>query len=185
MWYSCRARLFWAMVPPADFPWVFVLAMSATIQSRRTRRFDTVIQIRRHALVRHSPAEMFDLVDDVEAYPTRFRWCAGARVLARESETVTIARLDLRFAGLTQSFTTRNTAERPHRLHMHLVEGPLKSLEGEFTFLALGDEGCKISLALEFEYAGLLAGPALRLGFQGLANRLVDDFSRAAAKVYG
>jgi ribosome-associated toxin RatA of RatAB toxin-antitoxin module len=96
-----------------------------------------------------------------------------------------VARLDLRFAGLTQSFTTRNTTDAPHRLHMHLVDGPLRSLEGEFTFTALGGDGCKIALALDFEYAGLLAGPALRLGFQGLANRLVDDFCSAAAKVYG
>ncbi len=162
-----------------------------------------MIQIRRHALVRHSPEAMFDLVDDVEAYPTRFPWCANARIVAREGEDVRIAQLDLRFAGLTQSFTTRNTAERPHRLHMHLVEGPLKTLEGEFTFTPLGGSapgpkgqllpkaadgtptGCKIALALDFEYAGLLAGAALRLGFQGLASRLVDDFVRAAAKVYG
>jgi ribosome-associated toxin RatA of RatAB toxin-antitoxin module len=127
---------------------------------------------------------MFDLVDDVEAYPTRFAWCADAKILAREDD-VRIARLDLRFAGLTQSFTTRNTATRPERLHMHLVEGPLKSLEGEFTFVPLGEAGCKIALALDFEYSGVLAGAALRLGFQGLANRLVDDFVRAARKIYG
>jgi ribosome-associated toxin RatA of RatAB toxin-antitoxin module len=144
-----------------------------------------VIEIRRHALVRHSPEEMFDLVSDVEAYPTRFAWCAAAHVLTRESESVLVARLDLRFAGLTQTFTTRNTSERPLRLHMHLVEGPLKRLEGEFTFAALGSDGCKIALQLDFEYSGFLAGPALRLGFQGLANRMVDDFCRAAAKVYG
>jgi ribosome-associated toxin RatA of RatAB toxin-antitoxin module len=149
-----------------------------------------VIQIRRHALVRYSPAQMFDLVNDVEAYPTRFSWCANAEVVERErdergSDSMLVARLDLRFAGLTQSFTTRNTTDAPHRLHMHLVDGPLRSLEGEFTFTALGGDGCKIALALDFEYAGLLAGPALRLGFQGLANRLVDDFCSAAAKVYG
>jgi ribosome-associated toxin RatA of RatAB toxin-antitoxin module len=144
-----------------------------------------VIQIRRHALVRYSPAQMFDLVNDVEAYPTRFSWCANAEVVERERDSMLVARLDLRFAGLTQSFTTRNTTDAPHRLHMHLVDGPLRSLEGEFTFTALGGDGCKIALALDFEYAGLLAGPALRLGFQGLANRLVDDFCSAAAKVYG
>ena len=144
-----------------------------------------MIQIRRHALVRYSPEAMFDLVDDVEAYPTRFAWCAGARILAREAEDVRIARLDLRFAGLTQSFTTRNTTERPARLHMHLVEGPLKTLEGEFTFTPLGGEGCKIALALDFEYSGVLAGAALRLGFQGVASRMVDDFVRAAQKTYG
>ena len=162
-----------------------------------------MIQIRRHALVRYSPTQMFDLVNDVEAYPTRFPWCADAKILAREGDSALVARLDLRFAGLTQGFTTRNTTERPHRLQMQLVEGPLRSLEGEFTFVALGKpssdppeatgrrakatslSGCRISLALDFEYAGLLAGHALRLGFHGLANRLVDDFCRAATKVYG
>lgn len=161
-----------------------------------------MIQIRRHALVRYSPAQMFDLVNDVEAYPTRFPWCADAKILSREGDSALVARLDLRFAGLTQGFTTRNTTERPHRLHMQLVEGPLRSLEGEFTFVALGapssdseqtrqrskasaPSGSRISLALDFEYAGLLTGHALRLGFHGLANRLVDDFCRAAAKEYG
>jgi len=150
---------------------------------------DRVIEIRRHALVRYTPAEMFDLVNDVEAYPSRFSWCAAARVVARESDSVLVARLDLRFAGFTQSFTTRNTGEKPSSLHMHLVEGPLKALEGEFTFDALGDpaapSGCRIALALDFEYSGMLAGVALRLGFQGLAGRLVDDFVRAAHRIYG
>ena len=128
---------------------------------------------------------MFDLVNDVEAYPRRFAWCAGAQVLGRDGDGILTARLDLRFAGFTQSFTTRNTADRPRRLHMHLVEGPLRALEGEFTFDALGEDGCRIALALEFDYSGILAGPALRLGFQGLANRMVDDFCRAAVKPYG
>jgi ribosome-associated toxin RatA of RatAB toxin-antitoxin module len=143
-----------------------------------------VIQIRRHALVGYSPQQMFDLVSDIEAYPTRFAWCADAKVVERESDRVLVARLDLKFAGLTQSFTTRNAADPPGRLHLHLVEGPLRTLEGEWTFTALGGDGCKIALALDFDYSGFLAGAALRLGFQGLANRMVDDFCRAAVKAY-
>ncbi|MEO5560769.1 MAG: type II toxin-antitoxin system RatA family toxin [Dokdonella sp.] len=144
-----------------------------------------MIQIRRHALVRHTPERMFDLVNDVEAYPTRFGWCAAGQILERDGDLALTARLDLRFAGLTQSFTTRNTLERPQRLHIHLVDGPLRALEGDWTFKALGDDGCRIALALDFDYAGLLGGSALRLGFQGLANRMVDDFCTAANKTYG
>ncbi len=144
-----------------------------------------MIQIRRQALVRHTPERMFDLVNDVEAYPTRFPWCAGARVLEREGDSAMTARLDLRLAGITQGFTTRNTLERPHRLHLSLVDGPLRALEGEWTFMALGDEGCKVELTLDFDFRGRLAGAALRLGFQGLANRMVDDFCAVASKVYG
>lgn len=143
----------------------------------------TVIEIRRSALVRYTPAQMFDLVNDVEAYPKRFVWCSGAQVLERENDAQ-VARLDLKFAGLRQGFTTRNTAERPHWLHMRLVEGPFRSLDGRWEFGALGEHGCKIAFALDFDYVGLGAF-AIKLGFEGLATRMVDDFSREAQRSYG
>ncbi len=142
-------------------------------------RDDDLIQIRRNALVRRTPEFMFDLVNDVEAYPSLFPWCAGSALLERAESAVT-ARLDLRLAGMTQSFTTRNSLARPERIHMHLVDGPFRTLEGEWTFLALGDAGCKILFALDFDYAGRFTAPALRLGFQNLADRMVDDFCRVA-----
>jgi ribosome-associated toxin RatA of RatAB toxin-antitoxin module len=142
-----------------------------------------VIEIRRSALVRHTPARMFALVNDVEAYPKRFGWCADARVLERDGD-VLLARLDLKFAGLRQSFTTRNVAEPPTRLRVSLVEGPFRHLEGQWDFLPLGEHGCKIVFALDFEYTGLAAG-VLRMGFQGLASRMVEDFGKAADQAYG
>ncbi|MEZ5463021.1 type II toxin-antitoxin system RatA family toxin [Dokdonella sp.] len=141
-----------------------------------------MIQIRRSALVRQTPAVMFDLVNDVEAYPRRFPWCAGSEVLERADASL-IARLDVRLAGMTQSFTTRNTLDSPARIHMHLVDGPFRTLEGEWTFLALGDAGCKISFALDFDYSGRFTAPALRIGFQNLADRMVDDFVREAHRL--
>ena len=143
-----------------------------------------MIQIRRSALVMRTPAVMFDLVNDVEAYPRRFAWCSGAAVLERDEFSL-VARLDLRLAGLNQSFTTRNMVLRPDRIHMLLVDGPFRTLEGEWSFLALGETGCKIALALDFDYSGRLTAPALRMGFRNLADRLVDDFSREANRVGG
>lgn len=143
-----------------------------------------MIEIRRSALVRYSPAQMFDLVNEIEAYPKRFPWCADAEVIERQGD-VLVARLDLKFAGLQQSFTTRNTVDRPRRLQMSLVDGPFRSLEGVWDFIALGDDGCKVAFALDFDYAGRLGGGALKLGFQGLAGRMVDDFCREAERVYG
>jgi len=143
-----------------------------------------VIQIRRSALVKYSPAQMFDLVNEVEAYPKRFAWCASAEVIER-GENMLVARLDLKFAGFHHSFTTRNTMDHPRRLQVSLVNGPFRSLEGFWDFIPLGAEGCKVALELDFDYAGRLGGAALKLGFQGLASRMVDDFCREADKVYG
>jgi ribosome-associated toxin RatA of RatAB toxin-antitoxin module len=142
-----------------------------------------MIEIRRSAIVPFTPAQMFDLVNDVEAYPKRFGWCDSATVIERQEEML-VARLDLKFAGMKQNFTTQNTMQRPERLTMKFVEGPFRSLDGVFTFLPLGDLGCKISLALDFDYAGL-GGTVLKMGFQQLANRMVDDFCDEARRQYG
>ncbi len=147
-----------------------------------TNQEDVVIEIRRSALVRHSPEQMFDLVDGVEAYPKHFAWCSSSSVIEREG-SVLVARLDLRFAGLRHHFTTRNTADRPHRIDVRLVDGPLRSLDGVWTFTALGGDGCKVALALDFDYAGI-GGSVLKLGFQGLANRMVDDFCKVADQAH-
>ncbi|MDE2155747.1 MAG: type II toxin-antitoxin system RatA family toxin [Xanthomonadaceae bacterium] len=143
-----------------------------------------MIEIRRSALVKYSPAQMFDLVNEVEAYPKRFPWCVGADVLDRQ-ENVLVVRLDLKFAGFRQAFTTRNTVEPARCLQMSLVDGPFRSLEGVWDFIPLGNQGCKVAFALDFDYAGRLGSGALKLGFQGLAGRMVDDFCREAERSYG
>ena len=141
-----------------------------------------MIQIRRSALVRHSPEQMFDLVNAVAAYPSRFDWCSAADVLEEHDRGLT-ARLDLRMAGITQSFTTKNTAQRPARIDMQFVDGPFKTLQGAWTFEALGDAGCKVALALDFEVSNPILGAALKLGLRGLADRMVDDFCRVADQI--
>lgn len=138
-------------------------------------------RIHRHALVMHSASRMFRLVNEVEDYPRYFPWCEAASVLERGPESM-VARLDLRFAGLRASFTTRNRWVEPTRLDLELVDGPFRRLEGHWTFHALDEEACKVVLDLGFEVAGPLVGQALALGFQGVADRLVDDFCRIARR---
>jgi len=118
------------------------------------------------------------LVNDVESYPRRFKWCSAARVLDRGDDWL-IANLELRVGGFSQAFSTRNTLTPPHRIDMQLVDGPFRALGGGWTFTALGDSGCKVALALDFEYAGLMA-PIMRAGFEKIADRLVDEFCNAA-----
>lgn len=143
-----------------------------------------MIEIRRSALVGYTAEQMFDLVNDVEAYPRRFSWCAGADVQSHDEHALT-ARLDLRFAGMNHSFSTHNALHRPERIEMRLAGGPLRELEGTWTFTALGDRGCKVELDLRFDFTGNLLGRALGIGFRALADRMVDDFCAEAARAYG
>lgn len=135
--------------------------------------------IHRHALVRHTAAHMYALVNDVASYSRRFPWCESSTVL-EQAEDFMLARLDLRIAGLRTSFTTRNALEPPTRIGLALVEGPFRRFKGEWRFHTLSEDACKVSLTLDFDVAGKLVGTALAAGFQGLADRLVDDFCRQA-----
>jgi len=137
--------------------------------------------IHRHALVRHSALRMYTLVNDVAGYPARFAWCDDSEVL-EQSDTHMLARLDLRIAGLRTGFSTRNVLEKPTCIELALVEGPFRQLTGRWDFHTLAEDACKVSLTLDFDVASKLMGSAFAIGFQGLADRMVDDFCREADK---
>ena len=135
--------------------------------------------INRSALVEHSAARMFALVNDVSAYPRRFDWCHAAEVLEQGGDRV-VARLDLGLGGFHTWFTTDNTLAPPHHIDMALRDGPFKRLQGRWQFHALNESACKVTLTLDFEPQSRLLGPAVAIGMQALADRMVDDFVREA-----
>ena len=135
--------------------------------------------IRRSALVEHSTARMFELVNDVAAYPRRFDWCSAAELIESGPDRL-VARLDLGLGALSTWFTTENTLDRPHSIDMNLVDGPFRKLHGRWEVHALDECASKVTLTLEFDPNNRLLGPAIALGFQGLADRMVDDFVRVA-----
>ena len=141
-------------------------------------------EIRRTALVPYTPREMFDLVSDIESYPEFLPWCSGARVLLREGDEVR-ASIDISKGALHKSFTTLNREQPGKMIEMRLIEGPFRRLEGFWRFDPLGEQACKVSLDLEFDFAtrmlGLVVGPV----FSQIANSLVEAFHRRAEVVYG
>jgi ribosome-associated toxin RatA of RatAB toxin-antitoxin module len=160
---------------PIRLQFCAVEALSPTLKDSR----HAMPVIVRSALVEHSAARMFALVNDVSAYPRRFDWCNAAEVL-EESNDRLIARLDLGFGGFSIWFTTENILSPSHHIDMDLRDGPFKRLQGRWEFHGLDERSCKVSLKLDFEAQSRMLAPALALGMQGLADRMVDDFVREA-----
>lgn len=141
------------------------------------------MKIARSALVTFSAMDMYRLVEGVPSYPQFLSWCT-ATLVHQQSSDFQKATLTVVVAGIKQSFTTLNTLYSGERVEMKLFEGPFKNLQGEWRFIPLGSDGCKISLELDFEMS---AGPMANLfgkGFGKIADRLVDDFCKRAEKVY-
>lgn len=139
--------------------------------------------ISRSALVMHSAEQMFDLVNDVRAYPLFLQGCKKTEVL-EEGEDFMLARMVLARAGFEQSIVTRNELVRPESLDMRLVEGPFSKFSGIWRFQALSDEACKVTLDMEFEVSNKLASLALTALFKQVANTMVDSFVKRAKQIY-
>lgn len=140
-------------------------------------------QVNRSALVLHSAQQMFDIVNDVLAYPDFLPWCAKTELLFEDEQQME-ATLYLAKAGLKYSFTTHNSLVRHTRIELELVEGPFSKLSGYWTFEALSDEACKVSLSLGFEFEGKLKNLAMSKVFNQVATTLVDAFVQRADSVY-
>ncbi|NIP16946.1 MAG: hypothetical protein GWM87_01380 [Xanthomonadales bacterium] len=96
-----------------------------------------------------------------------------------------LASLAVRAAGIEQRFTTRNRLEPGVRLGLSLVEGPFRSLSGEWRFLQLGESGSKVALRLDFDYRRGLVSAAFQRGFARIADHLVQEFCQRADDVFG
>ena len=135
--------------------------------------------IHRSALLPYSAGKVYDLVNDVGAYPQFMDGCVAARVLEESGEHM-VARLDLSRAGISQSFTTRNILAPKTRIHLTLEEGPFENFSGCWCFEALREDACKVTLDLDFRLRrGLLGAAAARL-LDSVTNNLVDAVVRRA-----
>lgn len=140
--------------------------------------------IHRSALLPYPARMLFDLVNDVASYPEFLPWCSASEVLDA-SEVHMRASLTVAKAGLSQRFVTRNVLVPAQSIELNLEEGPFSQLHGEWQFKALSDKACKISLDLNFDYAGPLVRATLGPLFNQAANTLVDAFCQRAKQLYG
>ena len=138
-------------------------------------------EVKRSALVNRPPAEVFALINDIESYPQFLPWCTHARVQARSAAEI-IATIGVRQGALRGEFTTRNTLEGERRVHMQLVSGPFRTLEGEWLRTPI-ETGCRVELTMRFAFSNPLGAQLFEAKFADTIGSLVDAFvARARAR---
>jgi ribosome-associated toxin RatA of RatAB toxin-antitoxin module len=141
-------------------------------------------RIQRSALLPYPAQALYDLVNDVASYPQFLPWCSAAEVLERSPAQMR-ATLKVGKAGISQQFTTCNTLVAGESIEMKLEQGPFRSLHGVWSFQALNESACKITLDLSFEYSGALVKATLGPLFNQAATTMVDAFCQRAKQLYG
>ena len=132
----------------------------------------------------YSTKEMFDLVNDVEAYSQFLPNCSNSKIVSQHDNNMT-ASLEISKAGIKKWFTTENIFINEDTVLLRLVDGPFKMLKGRWHFQELDAKACKVQLELEFEFSSKLVELAFGKIFNDVAKNMVSAFTQRAKQVYG
>ena len=143
--------------------------------------------VHKSVLIWYSPQEMYALVTDVNRYPQFLPWCDQARVVESHASGM-LAEIGIAFAGIRQTFVTRNEHVENSQVNLQLVKGPFSKLEGQWNFHPLGDgsqRACKAELALNYGFDNATLAKLVGPVFDKIAASMVDAFVKRAQEVYG
>ncbi|MEI8153779.1 MAG: type II toxin-antitoxin system RatA family toxin, partial [Hyphomicrobiales bacterium] len=128
--------------------------------------------------VRHSAADMFDLVADVERYPEFVPLCANLKVRERTTsgegiETI-VADMTVSFKLVRESFRSRVTLDRPKlQILVEYLQGPFSHMRNRWSFKPLGEAACEIEFYIDYEFRsrmlGVLMGGMFDVAFRRFA----------------
>ncbi len=141
----------------------------------------------RHSETKHlpySPEQLFELVADVARYDEFLPWVVAVRVRS-SSETETLADLVVGFNALKERFTSRVVKQRPHKVCVDYVEGPLKFLHNEWTFDRAADGGTEVHFSVDFAFKSRLFESLAGAMFDRALRRMTLAFEQRAATLYG
>jgi coenzyme Q-binding protein COQ10 len=141
----------------------------------------------RHSETRHlpyTPGQLFDLVADVAKYDEFLPWVVAVRVRS-SSEMETVADLVVGFNAFKERFTSRVEKDRPQRICVDYIEGPLKFLHNEWRFEASADSGTEVHFWVDFAFKSRLFETLAGAMFDRALRRMIDAFEQRAAALYG
>ena len=131
----------------------------------------------------YTPEQLFDLVADIARYEEFLPWVVAVRVQS-SSETETVADLVVGFNAFKERFTSRVTKERPNRLVVDYVEGPLKYLHNEWRFEA-AEGGTNVGFSVDFAFKSRIFEALAGQMFDRALRRMTSAFEQRAAALYG
>ena len=141
----------------------------------------------RHSEIKHlpySPEQLFELVADVKRYDEFLPWVTAVRIRS-SSEEETVADLIVGFNAFKERFTSRVKKERPDRIVVDYVEGPLKYLHNEWRFEPAVGGGTDIHFSVDFAFKSRIFEALAGAMFDRALRKMIGAFETRAAALYG
>jgi coenzyme Q-binding protein COQ10 len=140
--------------------------------------------------VKHSAADMFDLVADVEHYPQFVPLCKSLNMRKRtqdgEGRDVIVADMTVAYKFIRETFTSRVTLDRKNlQILVEYLEGPFQRMNNRWSFRPEGEHACEVEFFITYEFRSRTLGVLMGTVFDAAFRRFAAAFERRADQVYG
>jgi coenzyme Q-binding protein COQ10 len=139
--------------------------------------------------VKHSAAEMFDLVADIDRYPEFVPLCQRLTVQRRadggEGTKILEASMTVAYGPLRETFATKVTLDKPRlAILVEYLDGPFEYLENRWRFRATGEHSSEVDFYIAYEFRSRMLGLVMGSVFDAAFRRFAEAFERRADEIY-
>ena len=130
-----------------------------------------------------TPKEAFELVYDVESYPSFLPWCVAVQIVKQEEESF-LSRMTVGFPPLKESFVSRVTPKGQERITVtHVDSHPFSFLENTWLFFE-DPQGCRVCFDIHFRFSSFLMEKMMGRVFLAAQKKLIASFKQEAFRRY-
>ena len=131
--------------------------------------------IERTIEIEASAEKLYEVVFDIEQYPSFLTWCDSSEILSIEDNLVT-ASLTISILGFKSTITTLNKLRRPKKIEMSLQEGPFKSFKGIWLFEEIALEKTRVSYSMKYQIANAITNIMVKQKLSSLIDQFLGEF---------
>ncbi len=125
---------------------------------------------------------IFNLINDVENYPSFLPWCINTEV-NRETSDRMVGKIYISKNFIKWDFTTKNKIVEEKSIELSLVDGPFKNLDGKWSFTKIDENNTRVSLEINYEFKNSLIEISIEPIFTSIMNSILQSFIDQAFRI--
>jgi coenzyme Q-binding protein COQ10 len=134
--------------------------------------------------LKYTPAQLFDIVADVERYPDFLPWVIEARVFRRHEHTIWVD-MTMGTRLIRRSFTTVAQLDRPHSIDISSHDPMFVRFEQKWRFKSAHGGGTDLTYEVDFGFRSRLLQALIGGSFDRREGAMIDAFQHRAHRLYG
>jgi len=135
--------------------------------------------------VPYTPTQIFEVVNDIQAYPEFVPFCKKGTIKTLQKDKVIEGSLTFAGLGFSETLKTRNILIRPYQIKIHLLAGPLSYLEGSWRFNSITAQKTQARLEIKFTFKYGWLERMLKPIFNTITHEALQAFVKRIEVCYG